>query len=148
MAGPTLCFVCGTGARRRLALVALTGVLLVLAAASSEAQQVARQVLLLQSLDRGNMPVDQFTGNFRVELDQRVETPVNLVQVMVGRIGSVAASEQAVVNYIRSIFADHRDPDLIVSIGGPAAVFARTHREHLFPDCAPPARLRRSTVAR
>ena len=58
-----------------VARVALTGLLVLLAAASSEAQQVTRQVLVLQSLDRGNLPVDQFTGNFRVELDQRAETP-------------------------------------------------------------------------
>ena len=59
---------------------------------------------------------------------------MNVVQIMVGPIGFVAASEQAVVDYIRSIFVDHRDPDLIVSIGGPAAVYARKHRQYLFPN--------------
>ena len=44
----------------------------VLAAASSEAQTAVRQVLLLQSFPRGNMPDDHFTGNFRVDLDQRI----------------------------------------------------------------------------
>jgi len=132
--GQALCFGTKADASRNWRQVALPGLLLLLAAVSSEAQQAARQVLLLQSLDRGNLPVDQFTGNFRVELDQRAATPVNVVQVMVGPIGTVAASEQAVVNYIRATFIDHSDPDLIVSIGGPAAVFARKHRQHLFPD--------------
>jgi signal transduction histidine kinase len=132
--GPALNFVLRTGAGRRLARVALTSLLLLLGAASSEAQQRTHQILLLQSLDRGNLPVDQFTGNFRVEMDQRAGTPVNVVQIMVGPIGFVAASEQAVIDYIRSIFVDHRDPDLIVSIGGPAAVFARKHRRDLFPN--------------
>ena len=121
------------GASRRLRRVALSGLLLLLAAAASEAQHATRQVLVLQSLDRGNLPVDQFTGHFRVELDKRAETPVNVVQVMVGPIGFVAASEQAVLTYIKSIFIDHPDPHLIVSIGGPAAVFARKHRQQLFP---------------
>ena len=107
--------------------------LLLLGAASSEAQQVARQVLLLQSVNRGNLAIDQFTGNFRVELDQRADTPVNVVQVVVGPAGFVAASEQALVSYIRSTFVDRPDPDLIMSIGGPAAVFARKHRQQLFP---------------
>jgi len=107
--------------------------LLLLGAASSEAQQVARQVLLLQSVNRGNLAIDQFTGNFRVELDQRADTPVNVVQVVVGPAGFVAASEQALVSYIRSTFVDRPDPDLIMSIGGPAAVFAREHRQQLFP---------------
>jgi hypothetical protein len=84
--------------------VALAGVCL-LGAASSEAQSVARQVLLLQSVDRGNLVIDRFTGNFRVELDNRAEQPVNVVQVMVGPTGFVGASEPAVVDYIRSSIA-------------------------------------------
>ena len=36
-----------------------------------DAQPPVRQILLLQSFDRGNMIVDHFTGNLRVELDQR-----------------------------------------------------------------------------
>ena len=117
----------------RLPGAALAFVLL-FGATPSEAQQVARQVLLLQSLDRGNLAVDRFTGNFRVALDQRAEKPVNVVQVVVGPTGFVAASEQAVVDYIRATFVDHPRPDLIVSIAGPAAVFARKHRQQLFPD--------------
>ena len=97
MADPALCFGSKSGASRRRWRVALSGLLVLLAAVSSEAQQVTRHVLVLQSLDRGNLPVDQFTGNFRVELDQRAKTPVNVVQVMVGPIGFVAASEEAVV---------------------------------------------------
>ena len=89
---------------------------------------------MLQSFDRGNVSVDQFTGNFRVELDQRAGGPVNVVQVVVGPTGSVGAPEQAVVDYIRSTFADRAKPDLIVTVAGPAAVFARKYRQQLFPD--------------
>ena len=130
---PILRFVCQTGAGHRFPCVALTALLL-LAAAPSEAQPVPRQVLLLQSIDRGNLPVDHFTGNFRVELDKRAGQPVNVVQVVVGPTGFVGASEQAVVDYIRSTFVDRPKPDLIVSIAGPAAVFARKYRQLLFPD--------------
>ena len=108
--------------------------LLLVGAVSSEAQPVARQVLLLQSVDRGSLAIDRFTGNFRVELDQRAETSVNVVQIVVGPTGFVGASEPAVVDYIRSSFVDRPKPDLIVSIGGPAAVFARKFRRQLFPD--------------
>ena len=89
---------------------------------------------MLQSFDRGNLTLDHFTGNFRVDLDQRAGTPVNVVQVVVGPTGFVGAPEQAVVDYIRSIFADRPTPDLIVTVGGPAAVFARKYRQQLFPD--------------
>jgi len=104
----------------RLSCVALVFVLL--ASAPSNAQPAVRQVLLLQSFSRGNVGVDQFTSNFRVELDQRAEGPVNVVQVVVGPTGSVGAPEQAVVDYIRSTFVDRPKPDLIVTVAGPAAV--------------------------
>ena len=80
--------------------------LLLLVAASSDAQPVVRQVLVLQSFDRGNLVLDYFTANFRVNLDQRAGRPVNVVQVVVGPTGSVGAPDQAVVDYIRSTFAE------------------------------------------
>ena len=58
----------------RLLSAALAGLSL-LAAASSDAQPAVKQVLMLQSIDRGNLPIDHFTGDFRVELDQRVGRP-------------------------------------------------------------------------
>lgn len=119
------------GNRSRCAAVAG---LLVLGAASSEAQPPVRQVLVLQSFDRGNLVVDHFTGNLRVELDQRVGRPVNVVQVVVGPTGFVGAPEQAVVDYIQATFAHRPKPDLIVTIAGPAAIFARKYRQQIFPD--------------
>ena len=107
--------------------------LMAIGAASSAAQTAVKQVLVLQSFDRGNLVLDHFTGNFRVSLDQRAGKPVNVVQVVVGPTGFVGAPEQAVVDYIRSIFADRPPPDLIMTVGGPAAAFARKHRQQLFP---------------
>jgi signal transduction histidine kinase len=119
--------VCG---RLRCALLAA---LLTLVAASSEAAPV-RHVLLLQSFHRGNFTVDSFTGDFRVELDRLAGSPVNVVQVVVGPTGFVVAPEQATVDYIRATFANRPTPDLIVTVAGPAAAFARKYRQQLFPD--------------
>jgi len=130
-------FVSKTGPGRRNPRVVQTGLLafgLLLGATPSDAQPAVRQVLLLQSFDRGNVSIDHFTGNFRVELDQRAERPVNVVQVIVVPTGSEAAPEQAVVDYIRAIFVDRPKPDLIVTVAGPAAVFAHKYRQQLFPD--------------
>jgi signal transduction histidine kinase len=113
---------------------ALLGGLLVIAAATSEAQSPVKQVLVLQTFDRGNLVFDEFTGEFRLGLDQRAGKPLNVVQVVVGPTGFVGAPEQAVVDYIRSMFTDRPPPDLIVTVGGPAAVFARRHRPQLFPE--------------
>ena len=78
-----------------------------LGAASSRAEPAVKQVLVLQSFNRGNLVVDHFTGTFRVGLDQQVGQTVNVVQVVVGPTGFVGAPEQAIVDYIRATFADH-----------------------------------------
>jgi len=108
--------------------------LLTFAAASIAAEPPVRQVLVLQSFDRGNLVLDHFTTNFRVDLDQYVGGPVNFIQVNVGPTGFVGAPEQSIVDFIRSTFADRSKPDLIVTIAGPAAVFARKYRHQLFPE--------------
>jgi signal transduction histidine kinase len=122
------------GAVRLVVRVAVTAVLLGVAAHATAQPVPQPQVLVLQSFNRGNMIVDHFTSEFHVELDQRMTQPVNFVQVVVGPIGSVGASEQAVVDFIASTFAGGPKPGLIVAIAGPAAVFARKYRHVLFPD--------------
>jgi hypothetical protein len=99
--------------------------LLALGAAPGAGHAEIKQILLLQSLNRGSLILDNFTGSFRVHLDQRAGKPVNLVQVVVGPTGSVGAREQALVDYIRSMYGDRPAPDLVVTSGGLAAVFAR-----------------------
>jgi signal transduction histidine kinase len=117
-----------------MSIRALLGAVLTIAAASSQAQQPVQQVLLLQSLNRGNVVLDRFTGDFRVSLDEFAGKPVNVVEIVVGPTGFIGAPGEAVVDYIRAMYVDRPAPDLIVTAGGPAAVFARQHRDHLFPE--------------
>ena len=107
-----------------------------LASVAGAAEPPVRQVLLLQSFHRGILVVDHFTGDFRVELDQRPgEQAVNEVQLGVGPTGFVGAPEQGARSYSpRSTYAGRPPPDLIVAIAGPAAVFARKYRQQLFPE--------------
>src|SRR5436190_18392152 len=81
---------------------AFLGSLLAIGAAAQSPSAI-KQVLMLQSFDRGMLVLDHFTGDFRVVLDQRVGKPVNVVQVVVGPTGFVGAPEQAVVDYIQAI---------------------------------------------
>jgi signal transduction histidine kinase len=137
MSRPLLRIVNNTGPGRRFPRVLPTGLLAVVvlfSAAPSDAQPAVRQVLMLQSFDRGTFPVDQFTNNFRIELIRRAPEPVNVVQIVVGPTGFVGAPERVVVDYIRSSFLDRPKPDLVVAVAGPAAVFARRYRQQLFPD--------------
>jgi len=108
--------------------------LMALARTSAAAEPPVRQVLVLQSFDRGNLILDHFTTNLRVEVDQYVGGPTNFIQINVGPTGFVGAPEQSVVDFIRSNFANRPKPDLIVTIAGPAAVFARKYRQQLFPE--------------
>ena len=118
----------------RVGLIIAPAILLLQEPASSAAQPAVRQVLMLQSVARGNMILDHFTGNFRIDLEKRFDSPVNVIEIVVGPTGQIGASEPAVVEYIRSAFAGRPQPDLIVTMAGPAAVFARKYRQHLFPD--------------
>lgn len=103
-------------------------------ATNAQATPPVRQVLLLQSFDRGNLVIDNFTGNFRVDLDQLAGGPVNVVQIVVGPTGFVVAPEHEVVDYVRSTYSNRPKPDLIVTVAGPAALFARKYRDQLFPE--------------
>ena len=121
------------GLRRRFTRAVLTGLLLLVAAAS-EAQPAVRQVLVLQSFDRGVQVLDYLTGNLRVDLDERIGRPVSVVQVVVTPSGTSGAPDQAVVDYLRATYAARSGPDLIIAFAGPATVFARKYRRELFPE--------------
>ena len=62
LVGPILCFVRKTGAGRRFPRVVLTGLLAARRRRRASAAQPVRQVLVLQSFDRGNLSLDYFTA--------------------------------------------------------------------------------------
>ena len=137
--GTTGSFTCRTGIARRFFRVALAGLLLAGAAQDATAQQAesaesVEQILMLQSYHRGNLTLDGLSNNFRLDVEQRAGRPLNIEQIAVGRGGLAGPSEQRILDYIRSIYADQAAPDLIVAIAGPASVFARKYREQLFPE--------------
>jgi signal transduction histidine kinase len=102
----------------------------------ARAHAQVRRVLLLQSLERGNLALDTFTGRFRLALERRSTAPITFMQSVVNPSSTDASPEKPIIDYLRSIFANQSKPDLIVSIGGPAAVFARKYHDELFPDAA------------
>ena len=89
---------------------------------------------MLHSLERGNLSLDLFIANFRFDLEERAGTAVNVTQVVVGPTGLFVAPEQAIVDFVRARFTNRPNPDLIVTLGGPAATFARKHRAQIFPE--------------
>ena len=115
-------------------LCAAVATWLLLGAAPAEAQPARPHILVLLSHNRGNLSLDSFSSNFRIDLEARAGTPVTIVQFVIGPTGFVAAPEEALVDYIRATFANGPAPGLIVTMGGPAAMFARKHRSQIFPE--------------
>ena len=101
---------------------------------ASPAEADVRQVVLLQSFDRGNLVLDRFTSVLRLQVDERSEEPVTFTEFVVNPAGFTDAPEQAIVEFLRSAFVGRPKPDLVITTGGPAAAFARKHRTQIFPD--------------
>ena len=112
--------------------VGYIGLLLALFGTPSSSSE--RHVLLLQSLDRGNLTLDNLTGNLRVDMDAGTGPAITFTQFVVNPSGFDANPDEAVLGYLRSAYANHPKPDLIVAMAGPAAAFARKYRRQLFPD--------------
>ena len=111
--------------------IALAAGFALLLATTADAR--GRRVLLLQSADRGNLGFDEFTANLRLSLDGRFDEPLTFIQFVVTPPGYTATPERAVLEYLRSVSTGQPEPDLVVTVGGLAAAFARKHRAELFP---------------
>jgi signal transduction histidine kinase len=114
----------------RLVIYAL---LLLIAVAPRAEGAEPRRVLLLHSFGRDFAPYDTFAGSFRTELASWSPEPVDVYEASLesARFGGTA-EDHPFVDYLEALFRD-RQPDLVVSIGGPAARFAQRQRSHLFP---------------
>jgi signal transduction histidine kinase len=108
--------------------------LVVLACASvGAAQSPPQQVLLLYSYERDFAPHRDFSALFRPELSRSSREPVDFIEVSLqaARVTRIAPADSK-VGRVQLALAG-RQPDLVVPIGGPAALFAQNHRHQLFP---------------
>ncbi|HMF97623.1 MAG TPA: sensor histidine kinase [Vicinamibacterales bacterium] len=97
------------------------------------AQPEPRNVLLLYSYDREFGPHNAFAGAFRLELSRSSPQPLDFVEVSLQAARSNRRErDESKVAHLRSTF-DSRRLDLVVAIGGPAAMFAKQHHQELFP---------------
>ena len=103
-------------------------------ARAAAAQTDPRNVLLLYSYDREFGPHNAFAGLFRTELSRSFAQPIDLIEVSLQPARSThRAPDESIAAELQSTFASRR-LDLVVSIGGPAAVFAKKYRHQLFPS--------------
>ena len=100
------------------------------------AQAEPRRVLLLYSYERDFAPHLAFIRQFRPELSRRSAEPLEFIEMSLQSVRTIGtAPDDALAGRIQTMLSG-RQPDLVVPIGGPAAVFAQRNRQQLFPASA------------
>ncbi|MCU0223516.1 MAG: PAS domain-containing protein [Acidobacteria bacterium] len=116
---------------RRKGRLAFAGLVLVAAAFAASAA-APRNVLVLQSYERGAEPFDTIATEFRAALAAGSPSPVELHEISLATaLYPGGESEEAFVRYLAS-FEARRPFDLVVTIGGSATRFVQRHRTRIF----------------
>ena len=90
-------------------------------------------MLVLHSFGRDFKPWSEYAKAIRLELERQSPWPLDIQEhALVTARSADVDPEGAFVSYLHALYSK-RPPDLIVSIGAPAAAFVQRHREQLFP---------------
>jgi signal transduction histidine kinase len=103
-------------------------------AAICEPRGEPKRVLMLHSFGRDFRPWSEFARAIRAELELQSSWPVDLQEhnLLSARFNN-PGPEAAFVDYLRSLYSG-RPPDIVLSIGAPAARFVQKYRAQLFPE--------------
>jgi signal transduction histidine kinase len=116
----------------RARTIGVAAILLILAVVAASAAEPKR-VLILHSFGRDFRPWGEYAKAIRAELERQSPWPLDLHEhSLVTARTSDENPEVPFVEYLRALYAKNR-PDLIVSIGAPAAAFVQRHRQQIFP---------------
>lgn len=109
--------------------------LVVLQSVGAFAEGGVKRVMIFSSFGQYVAPFGQMTSIFRSSLAQELGLPIEFIDISINSMLRPMDSHQEkhFLDYLESSLAD-RPVDLIVSVGAPAAIFALTHRQQLFPD--------------
>jgi signal transduction histidine kinase len=111
------------------------GLVLLLPALFIPAAEAAepKRVLIIHSFGRDYAPFNSVGIALRTELTKQLRQPVTFrdVSLEIERFG-VPRKERALIEYVRS--SSDETPDMVITLGAPAARFYLRHREVLFPD--------------
>ncbi|MFO1414263.1 MAG: sensor histidine kinase [Burkholderiales bacterium] len=117
------------GPRGRAAFCAIVAWLVACAAHAAD----PKRVLVLHSFGRETSPHAESAAAFRTDLARRYPGPVVFTEANLDFGRAVSDAEQAsIVNYLRERFVD-APPDVVATMGAPAARFYAQHRAELFP---------------
>ena len=110
----------------------LAAFLMLAATLGAEAAEPKR-VMLLYSFGRDFKPWSDYATTIRTELTRQSPWPIDITEhSLVAARFSDENPELPFVAYLEALFSK-RPPDLIVSLGAPAAAFVQRHRSQLFP---------------
>ncbi|MCL4807595.1 MAG: ATPase [Thermoanaerobaculia bacterium] len=90
-------------------------------------------VLFLDSFGRDFSPYAEASLRVRTEIARRCGHPIEFFHVSLQAHGSEPRDEQPVADYVEAL-CSRRVPDLVVTIGGPAARFFTRYRERFGPS--------------
>ena len=116
----------------------LTALILALAAwsyfISAALAAEPKRVMLLHSFGADFKPWSEYGKEIRSELERQSPWPLDITeQSLVGARFNDVNPDAPFAEYLRALFAKH-PPDLIVSIGAPAAAFVQRYRQYIFPN--------------
>jgi signal transduction histidine kinase len=95
-----------------------------------------KNVLIIHSVGREFRPWNEYAQQIRAELDRQSPWPLDVREHALESARSGDANpELPFVAYLQALYVGHA-PDLIVTIGAPAAAFVQRHRPQLFPSSA------------
>jgi len=113
-------------------LLVLMAIPVFLFAAVKPAAAEAKKVVLLHSFGQDFKPWSEYAKTIRSELQRQSPWQLDITDhSLVTARSKNEDPELPFVGYLRALFAE-RQPDLIVSIGAPAAAFIQRHRTELF----------------
>jgi signal transduction histidine kinase/ABC-type uncharacterized transport system substrate-binding protein len=115
-------------------MAAMISCLLALLACELALAAESKRVMVLHSFGRDFKPWDEYARTIRTELERQSPWPLDITDhsLLTAR-SSDEDPEAPFVEYLRALHSK-KPPDLIVSIGAPAAAFVQRHRADLFAN--------------
>jgi signal transduction histidine kinase/ABC-type uncharacterized transport system substrate-binding protein len=97
----------------------------------STATAEPKRVLLINSYGREFAPWNEYAKEVRSQLQDEWEGPLDIYELSL-TTAVLGQGERDFATYLNALFSD-REPDIILTIGAPAASFALQFRQNLFP---------------
>lgn len=120
-------------ARLGVSIILLALVLILFSPAGRAERGEPKRVLMLHSFGRDFEPWNEYARTIRAELERQSPWPLDVQEhtLLTARFNN-PGPEAPFVAYLRSLYSVHQ-PDIVLSIGAPAANFIQKYRAQLFP---------------